>query len=143
MTDGNLDAAYRQAVYRVILGGSPLDLRVDQACGGVRALLTERGVDTAAFVTACNPGSRRLDRAANRAARTALEDAVAAMGCSALPGVAIDPEGRWPDEESLLLPGVDFESACSLARRFGQNALVWIGPEAVPELVWVATRRGP
>lgn len=135
--DPALDRAYRRAIYRVQLADRPLDLRIGEPSAELARLLGSYRAHGAAFLTACNPGSQPADPLANQAAQAALLDAAARLRCPTLPGLAIDPDGRWPDEESVLVLGLDAATATSLAHRFGQNALVWIGADAEPELIWV------
>lgn len=137
MSDDDLDRVYRRAVYRLELGSGPLHIGIGVYSEPLALLLQAQGVRTAAFLTACNPGSREIDPADNQAAQAALLEAAARLGHSTLPGVAVDPDGAWPDEESVLILGIDAATATMLARRFGQNALVWINASATPELVWV------
>lgn len=137
MSRAELDRAYRRAIYRLEVPDGLVDLRIDTYSEPMRVLLDTHGVRTAAFLTACNPGSEREDPAANQAAQAALLDAASRLGHTTLPGVAVDPDGQWPDEESVLVIGIDAAEATMLARRFGQNALVWINAGATPELVWV------
>lgn len=133
-----LEAAYRQAVYRVNGDGARFDLHVDRRSGELAALLALHGAQSAAFVTACNPyGCRSSDRA-NERAQNALRGAVTAAGYHFHPGVGLDPGACWPAEPSLLIIGIGPLRARALARQFGQNALVEAGPDAIPRLVWVA-----
>lgn len=140
MTTPELHRAYRRARYRLALPQGPLDFTIGTCSSGLRTLLDAAGVGTAAFLTACNPGSRPLDPATNRAAQAALLEDAARLGHATLPGVAVDPHGVWPDEESVLVLGIDAADATALAWRFGQNALVWINAGGLPELVWVNGR---
>ena len=137
MTARDLERAYRRARYRLMLADGPFELSVGTYSKALSELLEHHGVRTAALVTACNPGSRQVDAVANQAAQAALLSAAARLGHATLPGVAVDPDGDWPDEESVLVLGIDAAAATVLARRFGQNALVWINSTGVPELVWV------
>lgn len=111
----DLAAAYRQSVYRVYRTDGPLDFRPGERSPALRDLLRSHAGSGAAFITAHNPGSRLMPREHNNNAQAA----VAA-------------------EDSLLLVGIDREAACSLGRRFGQNALVWIGHDGSAELVWLS-----
>ena len=52
-----------------------------------------------------------------------------------LKALGVDTAGEWPGEESVFVPGLDLERAKSLGVEFGQNAIVWAGPDAVPQLV--------
>ena len=56
-------------------------------------------------------------------------------GYPTLTALGVDPTGEWPGEESVFVPGLDLERAKSLGVEFGQNAIVWAGPDAVPQLV--------
>lgn len=138
----DLERAYRRAVYRLELPAGPLDLVIDRASAPLARVLREHRARSAAFLTAWNPGSVLTAPAVNRAAQTALVEAAHRLGHPTLPGVAVDPDGAWPDEESVLVLGIDLDAARRLARRFGQNALVWIGADATPTLVWVNGRDG-
>lgn len=89
-------------------------------------------------VTAWNPGSRRLSRAANDARHDRLvaelsTDEVAwvhARGCS--------PDGTWC-EDGVALTGWTRQAACALARRHGQAAIF----EVQDEQVVVVAAEGP
>ena len=56
-------------------------------------------------------------------------------GFPALNALGIDPSGDWPGEESVFVPGLSLDRAKLLGSKFGQNAIVWVGPDAVPQLV--------
>lgn len=131
-----LDEAYRNARYRVDDGGTAFDMIIGEPCAPLRTLLSRRGVQGAAFLTAFNPASTPRADEDNRAAQTALHDAVEGAGFTVLDGVGLDPDGRWPPEPSLLVLGITRRRAAALARRFGQNAFVWLPADAPPVLVW-------
>ena len=126
-----LDAAYRAAHYRIDID-PPLVLRIGAAHPALPALFPHGGV----FLTACNPRSRRLRPTANARRLRALRRTVERLGRAWLPGRGLDPLGLWPDEPSLWIPDLPPDEGLRLARRFGQNALVWCGPDAVARLVW-------
>lgn len=145
MPDKSLDAAYRQARYRLPLlepqregvSAPALDLWIGRTEPRLRALLSRHGVSRAALLTACNPRSVATSRARNEAAMRALAGAVRDTGYSSVESLAMDPQGRWPDEPGLLIFGIERGAALALARRFDQNALVWIDEAATPALLWV------
>jgi hypothetical protein len=60
---------------------------------------------------------------------------LAAAGYRVVEGAGEDPEGRWPAEPSYLVLGMALDAAQEVGRRYGQNAIVWAGADAVPELV--------
>lgn len=71
----------------------------------------------------------------NAAAHARLGAELAAAGYRVVEGAGEDPDGRWPAEPSYLVLGMDLEAARELGRRYGQNAIVWAGADAVPELL--------
>ena len=50
-------------------------------------------------------------------------------------GIGCDPSGCWPGEASCLVLGLSIDIARALGTEFEQNAIVWCGADAVPELV--------
>jgi hypothetical protein len=52
-----------------------------------------------------------------------------------LDGIGQHPDNGWPGEDSLLALGVSLADALLLGRRFGQDAVVWAGADAVPRLM--------
>ncbi len=133
-----LAQAYRTAHYRIDTD-PPLVLRIGEAHPALPALFPQGGV----FLTACNPRSRRLRPAANARRLRALRRAVERLGRAWLPGRGLDPQGLWPDEPGLWIPGLPLDEGLRLARRFGQNALVRCGPDAVARLAWTPWTDGP
>jgi hypothetical protein len=47
------------------------------------------------------------------------------------------PVGDWPGESSFLIFGLSLEAAKTLGRKLEQDAIVWCGADAVPQLVLV------
>ena len=128
--------AYRATDYRVTEERA-FTLKVDEPSPELARLYEERGVNSAAFITACNPGSRMVGDAENRQRMERLAADVAAVGLTALRGVGEDPAGEWPGEPSFLVPGISLEQAQTLGRKYGQNVIIWCGPDAVPRLEWL------
>ncbi|MCY1219383.1 hypothetical protein D9M69_455220 [compost metagenome] len=126
--------AYRETHYRV-LGDAPMTLRVDQASAPLATLHELLGVACSAFITAANPFSQRCDDNANAARQQALAQDVAGIGLRAIEAAGEHPANGWPAEPSFLVPGLSLEDARSLGEKYGQNALVWSGADAVPRLV--------
>lgn len=82
--------------------------------------------DHAAIITAFNPNSYLHTRIENLARQQQLMTLIKKHGFEFFSGRNIDPRGEWPDEESFLILGLDFDCANNLARKFDQNAFVWI-----------------
>lgn len=138
-----LAAAYRRARYRIDTD-PPFALQVDRYSPELAALLAAQGLDCAAWLTACNPHSRPLDTAENATRQAALAATLTARGHLVLNGSGEDPDGIWPAEAGVLVPGLEHDEAVALGRAWQQNAVLWSGQDAVPRLVWlVADAAGP
>jgi hypothetical protein len=85
-----------------------------------------------AYLTAWNPGSEIQMDFVNHRQQEELELFLRGSGYAVLPGVARDPTGEWPDEESILVLGLGWEKALLLGRKFNQHAiLAGLGEETV------------
>ncbi|MBP0632662.1 DUF3293 domain-containing protein [Cupriavidus sp. AcVe19-1a] len=126
--------AYRETHYRV-LGDAPMILRVDQASAPLAALHQALGVTCSAFITAANPFSQRCGDNANAARQQELAQDVAEMGLRSIAAAGEHPSNGWPAEPSFLVPGLSLDDARLLGGKYGQNAVVWSGADAVPRLV--------
>jgi hypothetical protein len=127
-------AAYRETEYRVG-GQGGLVLRVGQRSRDLLAAHSSAGVDCSAFVTACNPHSAPLSAAANLERQAALAEELRRLGFAYREGIGQHPDNGWPGEPSFLVLGISLEDARALGERYGQNAIVWSGADAVPQLV--------
>jgi hypothetical protein len=117
-------AAYRRAFYRVNAGGSRIEIRVGRRAPALDDLLGRSGKRRWAFLTACNPGARRLGAAENRARTRDLRSILRAKGYLFFEGVSGSDAGDWIDEASFLVIGIPRREADRLRHRFGQDAFV-------------------
>jgi hypothetical protein len=140
-TPSTLEAAYREARYRLTTAGETIELRVGTHSPALDRRLAAAGARRWAWLTAVNPGSRRLPRAANEARLADLDVELAGRGLVALAGVAVDPAGGWPDEESRLVLDCAPALARALADRHGQ--LAFLAGEAGGEVRLEWTRSAP
>jgi hypothetical protein len=46
-----------------------------------------------------------------------------------------DPTGAWPPEPSFFALGINEETARLLGIRYRQDAVLWVGANAIPELL--------
>ena len=125
--------AYLETDYRVF-GDSPFILRMGKASTPLMELFQQHGISCAAFITACNPFSHKLDDAANAAKQTELENELTQRGLNFVEGEGRHPSSEWV-EPSYLVLGLSLDEAKALGVRFEQNALVWCGADAIPELI--------
>jgi hypothetical protein len=132
--DASLVTAYQQTEYRVT-EGEPFALRVDEPCPALLGLYRAKNVSCAAFITACNPFSRELTDVENAVRQTELACELKRRSLSYLEGIGQHPSGDWPGEPSFLALGLALEAAKSLGKVYDQNAIIWCGADAVPNLV--------
>lgn len=130
----DLIAAYRATDFRV-LDPQSFTLRVDLFSPELQRIHADLQVFTSGFLTAWNPWSAEMPREANDQAQEALRVRLVGMGLEAWAGLGVDPEGRWPGEESWFIPGLSRRDAIALGGAFHQNAVVWAGRDAIPRLI--------
>lgn len=126
--------AYRETHYRVHVE-PPVTLRIGRPCPALAHLHRRHRASCSAFVTACNPFGRPLDEAANGSRMVALARELAERSLDSLEAIGEHPSNGWPAEPSLLVLGLEREATRALGERLDQNAVLWIGDEAVPELI--------
>ena len=126
--------AYQQSEYRVF-SAVPAILKVDEPSAQLVILHEAYQTDCSAFVTACNPLGELLPDAINAQHQASLAAELTRRGLVMIPGVGQHPTGAWPGEPSFWVPGLNRVAACDLGCDFRQNAIIWAGADAVPELI--------
>ncbi len=132
--DAALIEAYRETEYRVA-GDQPFTLRIGEVSAELQALRSRQRSEPCACITACNPFSQVVSPSENAERHAQLGAELAKRGLTHIEGVGQHPSNNWPGEPSYLILGLDLEAARTLGMRMEQNAIVWIGADAVPELV--------
>ena len=133
-----LQQAYKAALYQVFTAeGSIHTLRAGQHNAWLQQALRERQADCACYLTACNPLGKLLGDAENAQRMRELRATLQAQGWQFEDGKGLDPEGLWPGEDSVLIWGMDPHMARQWGQQWRQNAVLWCGPDAVPQLLWL------
>jgi len=130
--------AYRETHYRVTTGPNDPEafvLRVGEVSKPLAILHKKFGVDCSAYITAWNPWSEYLPDAENAKRQENLLHALPTRSLRWLEGIGKHPGNRWPGEPSVLILGLSLAAAKVLAEDFEQNAFVWSGAGAMPQLV--------
>lgn len=127
--------AYRKTDYRFGRGLDAITLRIDVRSDALARLYASSGYTSGVFVTACNPFGQVQSRDANEAAHERLGVELAKLARKVIEGAGADPAGDWPEEKSFFGLGVDLECAKTLGVRYQQDAIVWVGEDAVPRLI--------
>jgi Protein of unknown function (DUF3293) len=137
MIDQRLLPLYLATHYEVQAPGGPFTLRIDQPSAALAAAHRAHDVECSAFLTAWNPRGRRADTSANQRAQQALLAVLEQQRLVWWPGRGVDPTGRWPAEDSLLVFGMDEFLARSTGVVLAQMAVVVAEVSAVPRLLWL------
>lgn len=129
-------AAYLATSYRVESEGQPnINLRIDKLSRPLLKLHKRYNVSESVFVTACNPFGTEITAEFNKQAKQNLESWLDARGIVWLPGAGYDDDAFWSPEPSVLALGVGRQDGLDMCVAFEQNAVVWVGADAVPRLV--------
>lgn len=131
-------AAYRSADYRIGTGTHAFTFHINQCSEPLARLLAASGERHGAWITACNPLGKLQGLEANLTACAHLHERLRQLvnrEDRIIEGAGCDPSGVWPPEKGFLALGLNLEAARNLGTRFGQNAIVWIEKNAVPELI--------
>ena len=127
--------AYRKTKYRFGQGLDAVTLRIDEPSDALARLYVSSGHVSGVFITAYSPFSEPQSPEANEAAHARLGEELKVLGLPVIEGAGADPTGGWPEEKSYLVLGVDLDAAKALGLRYQQNAIVWVGADAVPKLI--------
>ena len=134
-----LQQAYRNALYQVDTTKSAVaqTLRVGERNDWLGQQLGRQSIQAACYLTACNPWGQILEPAENAARMRALRQELDSEGWQYLEGFGQDPLGQWPAEDSVLIWGMDAETARQWGRHWQQNAVLWSDADARPRLLWL------
>lgn len=127
-------AAYQAAHFKVQAAGG-FTLLLDKPNPELAHLFIKDVVTSAAYITAYNPLGETVAAPVNKAAQAALETDLRTLQLKSYPGQGEDPNGIWPAEVSVLAMGLTLDKAQALGMKYNQNAIVWIGIDAVPRLL--------
>jgi hypothetical protein len=130
-----LISAFLATDYRVRSDTGPFVLRIGQRSNELSDLFERTGLKSAAFITAENPFSVSVSDKDNHASHSRLCEDLARLSLQFFEGEGQGDDETWPAEKSVLILGIERDDAGSLGTKYGQNAIVWIGAEAVPELI--------
>ena len=130
----NLLESYRNTDYKV-QGQDPFILKIGQSSEPLLRLYKQHRCDCAAFITASNPFSQKLDPSVNTQRHIDLKADLTARSLIFIEGVGIGKDPDWPGEASYLTFGLALKASRVLGNKFDQNAIVWCDSEAMPQLV--------
>ena len=127
--------AYRATDYR--LGHTTQDIVLAPGLRSDRLaeLFASKSVTCGAFLTAFNPLGTQKSDTENDQAHAQLATVLTDLGLEFIEGSGSEEGTDWPAEKSLFALGLNRKDAIAIGRQFDQDAIVWVGDSAVPELV--------
>jgi hypothetical protein len=128
-------AAYQATHYRVGSGPDGFVLCIGRHSLDLQRLYLSSGQSCGVFITAFNPFGQVQGDEANEAAHALLGEHLREKAPLAVEGSGADPTGPWPAEKSYFALGMNEDAARILGKLWDQDAVVWVGEDAVPKLI--------
>lgn len=130
----NLLDSYSSAEYHVdaVL---PFILKIGICSNELMRLYESAHCNSAAFITAYNPGSNELPNEVNEDRNKKLEILISSMSYLFVRGAGKCADDDGLGEVSLLVLGMDIDMASDIGKQFEQNAIVWCAGDAIPQLI--------
>jgi hypothetical protein len=132
--DPDLIQAYLDTEF-LVFGDSSFVIHVGQASEELVSEHKSHRVECSAFITAWNPFSQILSQELNLERQEALVEELGRRSLSYVEGLGQHKSNQWPGEDSFLVFGLTLEAAKTIGRKLEQNAIVWSGKDAVPQLI--------
>jgi hypothetical protein len=126
--------AYLATNYRLGHTAQDIVLNIGKRSERLAALFAANGVNCGAFLTAHNPRGSIQPDLANDQGHAQLAAKLKELGLLVIEGSGSEDGSQWPAEKSYFSLGLDLDSAKALGAHFDQDAIVWVGPDAVPQL---------
>lgn len=126
--------AYLETDY-CVAGNTPFVLQVGIPNDSLAKLYKQFRTNCAVFITACNPYSQDVGDIANADRQAKLRCELTRRDLTFLDGIGKHLSGNWPEEPSYLVLSLSLEAAKKIGIEYEQNAIVWCGADAIPELI--------
>ncbi|SMC82982.1 DUF3293 domain-containing protein [Polynucleobacter kasalickyi] len=127
--------AYLATDYRLGHTSHDIILTVGQRSERLATLFADNAVNCGAFLTAYNPRGAIQSDAANDLAHAQLATKLMELELQAIEGSGSEDGTEWPSEKSFFALGLALDPAKEIGLHFDQDAIVWVGGDAVPQLV--------
>ena len=127
--------AYLATDYRLGHTDQDIVLTIGHHSERMAALFASSGVECGAFLTAYNPRGTIQSDEANERGHAELARKLQELGLQAIEGSGSEDGTDWPSEKSYFALGLALEPSKTIGTHFDQDAIVWVGPDAVPQLI--------
>ena len=127
--------AYEATDYRLGHTDQDIVLTIGKYSERLAALFVGSIVTCGAFLTAYNPQGTIQSDAANAQGHAELASMLQELNLQAIEGSGSEEGTVWPAEKSYFALGLALEPAKAIGIHFDQDAIVWVGPDALPQLI--------
>ena len=110
-------------------------LHINEHSESLARLFSVSQLACAAIISAYNPFSQLQSNDKNLISHELLRKHLSGYSCKTIESCNIDPIHSWPLEKSFFVLGLDLNTVRTLGQQFNQNAIVWIGADAIPQLI--------
>ena len=134
--DQSLLNEYTAARYH-IYSEPPFFFKVDEYSPDLKSLMRFFNKNTAVFITAFNPQSKKLTLKENQIRNQQLEEEIQLFNLSYIKGDGRCSENDKAGEESYLIFDITQDQAIYLGMNYNQNAIIWCSEDARPQLLLI------
>jgi len=127
--------AYLATDYRIDHSPQVVVLSIGYRSEPLSNLFSYYEVNCAAFITANNPRGAIQSDEANAQAHSELASMLQQLGHKVIEGSGSEKGINWPAEKSYCAFGLTLEPAKAIGTHFNQDAIVWVGVDAIPHLI--------
>ena len=127
--------AYEATDYRLGHTDQDIVLTIRKRSERLATLFAGKGVNCGAFLTAYNPRGAVQSDEANDRAHAQLAAKLNELRVQAIEGSGSEEGTDWPSEKSFFALDLALEPAKAIGTHFDQDAIVWVGADAVPQLI--------
>jgi hypothetical protein len=127
--------AYQNTIYMINSDVEKIAFKIGFHSNELKNLFFFKKQTCALFITRFNPYGEMQKSEENTICNQKLFSDLKEKTKLVYNGQGADPAGEWPPEDSFLALGINLELSKELGRKYFQDAIVWIGEDAVPELV--------
>jgi len=121
--------------YRLGHTDQDIVLNISKRSERLAALFVGNAVTCGAFLTAYNPRGAIQSDEANELGHAELAGKLLELKLQTIKGSGSEEGTEWPAEKSFFALGLALEPAKAIGIHFDQDAIVWVGPDAVPQLI--------
>ena len=126
---------YLATDYKIDHAPQVIVLSIDYRSDPLSNLFSCYEFNCAAFITAYNPRGAFQSDEANAQAHSELAFMLQQLGHKVIEGSGSEKGSKWPAEKSYCAFGLTLEPAKAIGTHFNQDAIVWIGEDAISHLI--------